>query len=571
MLSKDSILKSAQLFQVYYKTGHKLPEGIKCYTEYTADKDTVYPVKKSYLGTLRYSDLKGQSHLKVSLRKAFKNKDSYIESFICHNHWAPTDDPDTSIRFPGFEKKTAQILYVYDEPLGISESERKAKALKRKHHKSSVPSFNSFLKNTPVSPELLNTKFARIECRLERFSSADIKHEGMQLQLKHPELFPRLYFQTEHISATVAGAPLDPWIYEDGIRTDIPYLDFSSVYYYQVWSTVRADINTHLMQYLDFKRNHFKHKPSEMAQEFVTVLFTHACGLMFANIASGNWPKEACCAAGLLICLKEILDRSNAMDDVRYSYSEMNHVLIKFNGALEGFDSKLRTGKISMIFSNYLAPYTHVYKTLYPKVDEGPEEAFYYVNGQKFPVKNHNRYKYSEAYKEFRKEFKTKSVHTDEYISKRNEKIARAVEMVTVKGMSYSAVCAAMHISKPTLIKMLRQHASEVSQETAKESVDLLSYKTYEDDDMLQRDQHQLLEIFINGVKLGRDEVIKASEKASGSPAVAAYVKSKGLKLKKNMSVVEEHTLYESCKGAIDNVFSIIDQYLDRPFILQGI
>lgn len=571
MLSKDYILKATHLFQVYYKTGQIFPVGIKCYSEYIADMHTVYPVKSSYLGTLHYKELKGRSNLVLSLKKAFKNREPYVESYICTNHYIKTDDPDSPIFFRGFEDKYCQILYVYDEVPGITESERKARALMKKHYRDShcpAQGFNTFLKNTPVLPVLQHARYANIKCSLEHFSYASIMSEGIKIQLEHPELFRNITHTMHHTSVNNPSAPLNPWVYEDGIRTDIPYLDFSSVYYYRDFRKVRSNIDSQLMQYLDFKRTCRKAKPSARSQELVTVLFKEAFGLMCCNIASGLWPVESCSAAGIIVCLKELLYRSEAIKYVDFKRYEMNHVLLKFNAALKNFDSKLTTGKISMLFSNYLAPYTHENRTLYPKMDEGPESASYTIKGKKTAVKKHNLYKYSEAYKAVKNELKTKTVHTEGFINKYNEKSERAAHMVTVEHMTYSAVCSELKVSKPTLIKMLRRHASRQEQESLKKAVDLLSLKTYEHDEMTWETQHQLI---MNGIIYDYVEAKKTSDAAYQSLSTEGYVKSKDLKLKKYMTPDEERSMYESCKGAIDNVFNIIEQYLDKPFILQGI
>ena len=577
--SKGYILETARLLVVYFETGKAYPVLIRAYADYTADMYSVTPVKKSRIIDFRYKDLKGQSALVLAIKKAIKNKEPYVSSFICRRRAWQTDDENAPIFYSACESKDLQMLYVYDDTPVITEAERlerlARKRLASKHHHDEDPTtLKKLLSTKDVHPVLKHIHYASIPVNIDTFSYYGILDAGIKAQKSNPDLFGNITHTFDHPSYK-SGKPDDSaYIYKNGVRTGHDYIDFSSALYYREYTDVRENIDFSIRLYFDFKKNNPMSSPSEGPEIIFNTLMQEGCSLMINNIAAGLWKPEAFCGAGLLVCLAELLFRTEALKHVDFNPDRMKSVLIQFNKALRNFDSKIQAGNIQMVLRNYWRQYTNEDRAFYP--------ATYTYKDVKGLDKNSKEYRDMVACnREYRKAYKQahdiSCRHTVGFFEKQEKKAQAIADAVLKDKKSYNAVAKELKVSKKTIVAILKKHIAQQAQDKIKKAVDLLAFETYDREFSIDDKDYMTWKEQISLIKHGivYDYLeFKAKEhrnESSYAPAECRdYSKSKGLKLNKNMSVDEEHTLYESCKGAIDNVFSVIGQYLDRPFILQG-
>lgn len=579
--SIDYILKTSKVFQVYFEKDSAYPVLIQCYADYIANKDTVTPVRSSYLGYLKYKDLKGHSNLVVSLKKSIRKREPYVSSYICNTRAIPTDNPKEPYFLRSCETKHIQLLYDYDNTPLITEEQRRERLNKKKrHYKNGPMKLWKLLKTKELNPVLKDIQYSIIPVSIKSFSYNAIVDAGIHMQNEHQDLFKNLTHTFGHPDFKSNLQDTNPYfseayVYENGIRTNSEYIDFTSAYYYRNFWDVKENIDCSLMKYFTFKRNNPKSSPSEGASDLVNVIVNEGLALLINNIASGLWKPEALCGAGILVCLKELLMRSGAMKDIQLDPLKMKSVLIRLHCVLRGIDEKLQNGNLIAVLRNYWKQYTYKDVTVYPKTYTYSELKRIKKEVKPENLKNNEEYKkLKETNREFMLEYKRqhgmKSKHSVGFKIKQESKSAMIVKAIVEENKSYNVVSKELKIGKATIVKAMKEYHEKQKElaETSKTSVDLLSLDTYTYDEMTWEEQHALM---TGGITFGYLERKINTSKSFNNIDYPEYCKSKTLELKRYISRQEELDIYESCKGAIDNALSIIEQSLNKPFILLNL
>lgn len=578
--STGYILRSSKVFQVYFEKDSAYPVLIQCYAEYTANKDTVAPVRASYLGYLKYKDLKGHSNLVVSLKKSIRNKEPYVSSYIPRCTAIPTDNPKEPYFLRSCDTKHIQLLYVYDNTPLITETERIARRNKKRHYKNGPLTLWKLLKEKELNPELKDIHYSIIPVSIKSFSYNAIVDAGIHMQNDHPDLFENLTHTFDHPDFKSNLQDTNPYfseayVYENGIRTNSEYIDFASAYYYRNFWDVKDHIDSELMRYFTFKKNNPNASPSEGADIIVNALVNEGLALLINNIATGLWKPEALCGAGILVCMKELLMRSGALKDIPFEPLKMKSVLIRLHKVLKGIDDKLQNGNLISVLRNYWKQYTHRDVTVYPKTYTYSELKRIKKTVKPEELKNNEEYKkLKETNREFMLEYKRqhgmKSKHSVGFKIKQESKSAIIVKAIVEENKSYNVVSKELKVGKATIVKAMKEYheKQKTLAETPKTSVDLLSYETYAYDEMPWAEQNALMR---SGIMPCNLEKKINSIKRFNNIEYAEYHRSKTLCLKHYMSRQEELNIYESCKGAIDFALSTLEQHLNKPFILLNL
>lgn len=574
------ILENTKIFQIYFEKDSAFPVLIKCYSEFIADKDSVKPAKGSFIHYLKYKDLKGHSNLIVSLKKAIKNRESGVTSYICKCNAVPTDNPDAPYLYRSCHTKHIQLTYVYDKTPLVTETERIERLkMKKRDYKNGPMTLYKLLKTKELNPELKDIHFSLIPVSIDSFSYHGITNAGIHIQNDNQNLFKNLTHSFGHPDFKSNNQNANPflseaYVYENGIRTNSDYIDFSSVYYYRNYKDVRENIDGHLMRYMAFKKNNPKSSPSEGSEIIVNTLINESLALLINNIATGLWKPEALCGAGIVVCMKELLMRTESLKNIQFNPLKMKSVLIRLNHVIRNIDSNLQTGKLMMVLRNYWKQYTQKDVTIYPKTYTYSELKALKKDAKPEEYKNKEEYKkLKEANKAFMLEYKRqhnmKSNHTKGFKIKQEEKSAKVIELVVKEQKSYNAVSKELKIGKATIVRIMKEYAEKKDSIELKDSVDLLSLDTYTNDEMTWEEQNALMR---NGITYKYLESEPKHYKIYNKQcSTTEYRKSKNLRLSHNMTYDDELKIYQSCKGAIDYALNVIEHNLNKPFFLLDI